>query len=76
MPGFDQTGPMGRGSMTGWRMGKCNRFGQKQKEQPSSASTDIAENDDIGFRGRGLRFGQKGRGRGMGRQHRFRGGAE
>lgn len=24
MPGFNQTGPVGQGSMTGRRMGKCN----------------------------------------------------
>lgn len=33
MPGFNQTGPMGQGSMTGRRMGKCTNFGANKKTQ-------------------------------------------
>ena len=29
MPGFNRKGPMGQGSMTGRRMGKCTDFGAK-----------------------------------------------
>lgn len=31
MPGFNQTGPMGQGPMTGRRMGKCTNFGAEKK---------------------------------------------
>lgn len=78
MPGCDQRGPMGRGSMTGWRMGRCTHFGENEKEQPASIATDITENEMNDFRGRGWKFGQRGRGRGrgMGLQNRFRGGRD
>lgn len=78
MPGFDQRGPMGRGSMAGRRMGKCTNFDENDKREPASTATDIAEIEGNDFRGRGWGFGQRGRGRGrgMGRQNRFRGGLE
>lgn len=89
MPGFDQTGPMGQGSMTGRRMGRCTNFGANLKSQDSTETGKQQENIPENFsgmgwgfgRGRGLgfRFGKGngfgwGRGRGMGRQNRFRGG--
>jgi hypothetical protein len=74
MPGFNQNGPMGRGPMTGWRMGRCTHFGENEKRVPASTANDIADNEVNEFRGRGMRFGQRGRGRGFGRQNRFRGG--
>jgi hypothetical protein len=78
MPGIDQTGPVGRGPMTGWRMGRCTHFGQLEKEQTSSATTVSKEMEENDFRGRGWKHGLmgRGRGRGMGRQNRFRGGRD
>jgi hypothetical protein len=35
MPRFDQTGPMGQGSMTGRRMGRCTNNGANVKNQPT-----------------------------------------
>lgn len=89
MPGLDQTGPMGQGSMTGRRMGRCTNFSANVKEQNSSETEKPQENLPENFsgmgwgfgRGRGFGFGRGrgagfgwGRGRGMGRQNRFRGG--
>ena len=76
MPGFDQRGPMGRGPMTGRRMGRCTDFGEKDKGQTSSPANDTGQIEANDFRGMGWRFGLRGRGRGrgMGRQNRFRGG--
>lgn len=82
MPGFNQTGPMGQGPMTGRHMGRCTNFGAKMKNLEKTASENdkeqLAENsENWGFRyGRrfGGGFGRGRRGRGMGRQNRFRGG--
>ncbi|MGB9440968.1 MAG: DUF5320 domain-containing protein [Desulfobacterales bacterium] len=66
MPGFDQTGPMGAGPMTGGARGRCN---------PATSRTIPAYNGEYGY-GRGLgrrrafRGGygpDAGRGRGYGR---------
>ncbi len=86
MPGFDKTGPMGQGPMTGRRMGKCTNFGASKKTQIKDPNENPFENDDnnsentnFGFGlgrgrgGRGFGFG-KGGGRGLGRRNRFRGG--
>ncbi len=35
MPGFDKTGPMGQGSQTGRKMGKCNGENNPQTESRS-----------------------------------------
>ena len=74
MPGFNQTGPMGQGPMTGRRMGRCTNFGAKQSSTPNSEESNQQEN----FLDRGFRFGRgqggRGRGRGFGMQNRFRGG--
>jgi len=89
MPGYDQTGPMGQGVMTGRRMGRCTNFDTKAKEQSNSETVKSQEvmpknssDTNWGFgRGRGFGF-LKGRGVGMGcrrgwgkvMQNRFRGG--
>ena len=60
MPGFDQTGPMGFGPMTGGRRGMCN---------PAYAGYARGSAGTFGF-GRGMGFGRGfrgGFGRGMGR---------
>ncbi|HOW39212.1 MAG TPA: DUF5320 domain-containing protein [Bacteroidales bacterium] len=74
MPNLNQTGPEGNGPMTGRRMGRCTNYG---RNAGNSANTNTeAQNmkpygyfnrEDYGLRGIG-------RGRGMGRQNRFRGG--
>jgi len=81
MPGFDRTGPMGEGSMTGWRMGRCTNYGATIKNQEVGGNEDNAPNEKYfypgmgrGGRGMGRGFRVWGRGRGMGRQFRFRGG--
>ena len=66
MPGFDRTGPMGAGPMTGGARGRCN---------PSAAVTIPAYGGGYGYgRGLALRRGFRGgfgsglsRGRGFGR---------
>ncbi len=66
MPGFDRTGPMGAGPMTGGARGRCN---------PATAATVTAYASGYGYgRGLGLRRGfrggydtGRGRGRGYGR---------
>lgn len=58
MPGFNQTGPMGQGSMTGRRMGKCTNFGAQGQEQTSTDAQDNTQNLSQGF-------GRGGMGRGM-----------
>jgi hypothetical protein len=69
MPGFDRTGPEGKGSRTGRGLGKCNPNTQNKDD------TEVADELRNGLRmrrGRGLakRVGLgrgKGRGRGLGR---------
>lgn len=60
MPGYDRTGPEGKGAMTGRGMGKC-------KDAARRRDTERTENDDLQGRGRGRGFGLFGRGRGRGR---------
>jgi len=77
MPGLDQTGPMGKGPMTGWKMGRCTNFGAGNKNQ-AGTSGDSSEDTMTGeFQGRGFGRGRGGRGRfgsGRGFRNRFRGG--
>ena len=76
MPGFNQTGPMGQGPMTGRKMGRCANGGENLKNDTDNLNENVNENMPENFQGRGFGFGQ-GRGRrgfGMGRQNRFRGG--
>ena len=77
MPGFDQTGPVGQGPMTGRRMGRCTNYGAGRRNQPmnANANENLPTEDASGFGfGRGFRGRGRGRGRGMGLQNRFRGG--
>ena len=77
MPGFDQTGPEGQGSMTGRRMGRCTNYGRNFKKTENTSSEERNDNSPEYLPGRGFglrRVGSgRGRGRGMGRQGRFRG---
>jgi hypothetical protein len=69
MPGLNQTGPMGQGSMTGRKMGKCTNFGARKQQ---SDDTTTQENVPISGRGMGRGLGrcQGGRGMGLGRRNR------
>ena len=62
MPGFDRTGPEGKGPMTGKKRGLC------EGKNKNAAETKNKENENRGFgkggnhgkvRGRGRRFGNK-----------------
>lgn len=76
MPGLDQTGPVGQGPMTGWRMGRCTRFGERWKQKSDAPAGEVTQTDEPVFQGRGRQFGRRGWGGspGMGRRNRFRGG--
>jgi len=76
MPGFNQKGPMGQGSMTGRKMGRCTNFGENLKIQPESLAGNEKNLNagDFVRGGFGMGKGRGGAGRGMGRQNRFRGG--
>jgi hypothetical protein len=77
MPGFNQKGPMGQGSMSGRKMGKCTNFGANVKQDTSVANEIPTETTPENNAGRGFGAGKgmgQGRGMGMGRQHRFRNG--
>ena len=67
MPGFDRTGPMGAGPMTGGARGRCN---------PATAGSIPPYPGGYGYgRGLGLRRGFRGGfGRGMGRGRGYGGG--
>lgn len=79
MPGFNQTGPMGQGPMTGRKMGRCANDSAILKNQTETEIEDTNKSKVDDFAGRGMGWGRgcmggRGRGRGMGRQNRFRGG--
>ncbi len=80
MPGLDQTGPMGQGPMTGRSVGRCTNYGAGRRNQPRAAEQNPEESNlmgSLGFgRGRGgfAREMERGMGREMGLQNRFRGG--
>ena len=69
MPGLNQTGPMGQGSMSGRKMGKCTNFGAKNQQ---TNPDNVQENTPTNGRGMGRRLGrgQGGQGMGMGRRNR------
>lgn len=76
MPNFNQRGPMGQGSMTGHRMGKCTNFGANQTNKASQISDPSTETLIESGQTRGFGFGrrQAARGMGCGCRYRFRGG--
>jgi len=87
MPGYDGTGPRGRGPMTGWGSGFCGmtteEYEKLKKEHPEDyPNEDYPPRQGFGWgrgfgRGRGMqwRHGRgQGRGFGWGRRHRHRGG--
>jgi len=78
MPGFNQTGPMGQGPLTGRRMGRCTNYGTTRKNNDTIVNENQTEREQENLTGRGFQFGfgrgRGGRGRGMGFRYRFRGG--
>ena len=65
MPGFDRTGPDGKGSRTGRELGKCNTDKEKSvNEEP--LEDELPRGRKFGF---GFGFG---RGRGRGNRRGFR----
>ncbi len=70
MPGLNHKGPMGKGPMTGKKMGKCTQFGTKGIEKNEETPT---EQQSMVGRGEGLRkgFARGQQGRGMGRRCAF-----
>lgn len=66
MPGFNRKGPMGQGSMTGHKMGRCTNFWEKLKNQDSATTDNPNKNIPENFRGRGLGYGRNRGGRGLG----------
>jgi len=71
MPNQNQTGPMGQGSMTGRRMGRCTNFGADQNVQTSVSNETPVQTFPGNFAGKGSKGGCRGgRGQGMGRQNR------
>jgi hypothetical protein len=70
MPGFDRTGPMGQGSQTGRRMGRCNPSNETQMEN-FPRGRGFGRRLQRGFtskRGMGMRLGL---GYGFGYRHGF-----
>ncbi len=67
MPGFDQNGPMGRGPMTGKRMGRCMNPDSNTGKQSPTTTNDEAKINPAGR-------GRCGRGQGREMRNRFRGG--
>ena len=64
MPNLNQKGPMGEGSMTGRKMGKCTNFGAGRSTQttPENENTEQPIADNMSGQGMG-----RGLGRGAGR---------
>jgi hypothetical protein len=74
MPGLNQRGPMGQGSMTGRRIGRCTDFGASAKKEKTNTDEDLNQNQPENFQGRGFGFrsGIGCKGRGLGLQNRYR----
>ncbi len=64
MPGFNGTGPEGKGPLTGRRLGRCNP--DNNKSNTDNPESDFPANAGRG-RGYGRGFAAGGRGRGPGR---------
>jgi len=74
MPGFDKTGPTGRGPMTGRRMGQCTNFGKTRGWRVPSPEMNEFEPFFMPSGGRGYGCGRGLNRYGMGCQYQFRGG--
>lgn len=49
MPGLNQIGPMGQGSMTGRRMGKCTNFGAKNRQTTDNGTQENSQMNGMGY---------------------------
>ncbi len=72
MPGFDRTGPAGRGAMTGRGLGYCNpkrasRSDEEMSPEPDQIRSDIDAPDQRPVFGLGRGGLPRGGGRGFGR---------
>lgn len=70
MPGLDQTGPEGRGALTGRRLGRCTNYGAGSGKQESFQTSVDPNIPAVWGRGRGCGRGRgrrAGTGRGYGR---------
>jgi len=78
MPKFDKTGPMGQGSQTGRKMGRCSNNRASLKNQSAETKQNTNENMPENIQRHGLGLGRKRGGRGFGRdrgqQNRYRSG--
>ena len=63
MPNFNQKGPMGEGSMTGRKMGRCSNYGAALRNQTNQENENVVNPSNDNFF---ERFFGRGRGRGMG----------
>jgi hypothetical protein len=66
MPGLDQTGPEGRGAMSGRRMGRCTNYGAAARKKGSDKKEPEEDNLSRGRGGRGSGAGRGSGGRGRG----------
>lgn len=75
MPRFDQTGPVGQGSMTGHKRGRCTNFGAgRNNDIPTVEVSDANNNSETpASEGFGMRRGGRGMGRGAGQGRRRQG---
>jgi len=74
MPGFNQTGPGGRGPGTGRKKGRCTNYGASLGNQNDSTPDDKGGEQSVNLPGKGpgRGMGRAGRGRGPGRKNRSR----
>jgi hypothetical protein len=74
MPGFNKTGPLGQGPMTGRRMGACTNYGNKPapdtQTEKGKSENDFSENS-FGRKGLGQR--RRNRAGGFGAKNQNRG---
>ncbi|WP_162304494.1 DUF5320 family protein [Maribellus luteus] len=77
MPGLDGTGPLGQGSQTGKRQGKCRTAGTTEVATAENGLRrgfrrrfQASDSEEITGRGRGKRQGKNLGGRGMNRGSR------
>lgn len=73
MPGFDKTGPIGQGSMTGRRMGNCVEDSQNPNLADTSEKAEREPSNTQNFFGRrqGLQRGKRGNSSGNKQRNRF-----
>jgi len=66
MPGYDRTGPMGAGPITGWGRGRCGAYAAEGLRALRGVFRGMGQGGFPWGRGRGRRFDAGGRGFGWG----------